>query len=49
MLVCLGTCIGKFCRHSRDVLIKDFHTRVMFVSHGSHGFDVIVNVSEVRF
>ena len=41
LLVCIGTCIGKFFKHSRDVVIQGFHIRVMFVSHG---FDFIVNV-----
>ena len=45
-LVCIGNCIGKFFKHSRDVVVQGFHIRVMFVSHG---FDVIANVVEVRF
>ena len=49
MLVHIGTCIGKFCKHIIYVFIQGFHIRLMFVSHGSHGFDVILNVFEVRF
>ena len=49
MFVCLGTCIGKFFNNSRDVFIQGFHIIVIFFIHGSHGFDVIVNVVEVRF
>ena len=49
MLVYLGTCIGNFCKHSIDVFIQGFHIILMFVGHGSHGFDVIVNFVEVIF
>ena len=46
MIICLGACIGKFCKHIRYVVIQGFHIMVMFVSHG---FDIIVNVVGVRF
>ena len=46
MLVCLGTCIVNFCKHSRDVVIQGFHIRVMSVSYG---FDFVVNFFKVRF
>ena len=34
LIFCLGTCIGKFSKNIRDVVIQGFHNRVMFVSHG---------------
>ena len=49
MLVYLGTCIGEFCKHRRYFFTQGFLIGVMFVSHGSHGFDVIVDVVEIRF
>ena len=46
MFVCLGNCIGKFCKNSIDVIIQGFHIRVLFFSHD---FDVILNVFKIRF
>ena len=43
LLVCIGTCISKFYKHVRDVLVHvrdvvvhGFHIIMMFVSHGFH-------------
>ena len=49
MLVCLGICSCKVLKHIGDVVIHGFHIRMMFFSHVSQGFDVIVNVSEGIF
>ena len=49
LFVYLGTCIGKFCNHSINVIIRGFHISVVFVSHESHIFYGIVNVVKVRF
>ena len=42
MLVCLGTCICKFLKHSRDVLINGLNFRV-------HGLHIRLKMVGVRF
>ena len=51
LLVCIGTCISKFFKHSRDmvvhviyVVVHGFHIRLMFVVRG---FDISINIVKV--
>ena len=43
MIVCLGVCSCKSLKDRIYALIHGFHFRVIFVSHFSQGFDVMVN------
>ena len=46
MLVSLGTCICKFLKHSRDVVINGLYFRVNVVIYGLH---IRVIMVEARF